>query len=297
MHIRRPDTMLVQASVILLLFAGLMFWQSEILMEVYFGPLATELGQIINGVIVALFLLALSRIIILLIWYRQEDCATNEFEAQLDLGLTEAGIENLSKSLIVQRYRTMQQEKSEQEIPPLIALASLLASQEMARLGLVRLIQSLLILLGVFGTVASLSIALVGASDLLVFSQAGGGIGSVVRGMATALSTTMTAIAAYLTLTLVFSRLAISQSSVCQHIELLTLRRLVPLAARGAGSPELRLKNIGEVATSLAETQAVLAAQVETLARVQTSQDENNKQLLDGLQMVTQTLKQGFRLD
>ena len=191
----------------------------------------------------------------------------------------------------------MQQEKSEQEVSPLAALASLLSSQELARLGLVRLIQSLLILLGVFGTVASLSIALVGASDLLVFSQAGGGIGSVIRGMATALSTTMTAIGAYLILTLVFSRLAVSQSSVCQRIETITLRQLMPLAARGAGSPELRLKNLSEVATSLAETQSVLAMKVADLARTQVEQAESNERLRQDLQKVNVTLKQGFRLD
>ena len=297
MPIRRPDLMLVQAGVILLLFVVLLLWQSEILMEIYFGPLATELGQIVNGVIAAVFLVALIRIIVLLFWYQGENRATREFELQLELGLTEAGIEGISKSLVVQRYRTMQQEKSEQDNPPLAMLASLLGSQELARLGLVRLIQSLLILLGVFGTVASLSIALVGASDLLSFAQTGGGIGSVIRGMATALSTTMTAIGGYLILTLIFSRLAVSQSSVCQRIEMLTLRQLVPLAARGAGSPELRLKNLSEVATSLAETQSVLATKVADLARTQDEQAESNEKLRQDLLKVNETLRQGFRLD
>ena len=186
----RSNFMALQAGVALLLFGTLLYWQRGVLAEVYWGPLATKLGMVVNGVIAVLFLVALARIFYLLFAYARESRSTDQFEEQLDFGLTEAGIENLSDSLIVQRYRILQQSRSELDRPQQAALSSILVNQEVTRLGLIRLIQSLLILLGVFGTVASLSLALVGASDLLSFPQNGGGIGLVVHGMATALSTT-----------------------------------------------------------------------------------------------------------
>ena len=251
----RPHFMLLQAGVALLLFVALLLWQRGVLAEIYWGPLATELGMVVNGVIVALFLVALARVFYLLFDYLREERSIDQFGEQLDFGLTEAGIEELSPSLVMQRYRILQQSKSELDRPQQAALSAILLYQEVTRLGLIRLIQSLLILLGVFGTVASLSLSLAGASDLLSFPQSGGGITLVVHGMATALSTTMTAIAAYLVLTLIYSRLIASQSGICQRIELLTLRRLIPLLPRSGGnlahSLALQLEDLSRVAGCL----------------------------------------------
>ena len=297
----RPRFMAWQAGAALLLFAVLLFWQRGVLAEIYWGPLATELGMVVNGVIVALFLAALARIFYLMFAYAGEDRAVDRFEEQLDFGLTEAGIEDLTESLIVQRYRVLQQGRSELDRPQQATLSAILLNQETTRLGLIRLIQGLLILLGVFGTVASLSLALVGASDLLAFPQDGGGINLVVHGMATALSTTMTAIAAYLVLTLVFSRLVASQSGVCQRIELLTLRRLLPLVAQGDGNLArtlaLRLKDLDRVAATLAEIQDRLAPSLEAMRNERQQQNEHGRRLMEALQDVNQTLKKGFRLD
>ena len=272
----RPHFMMLQAGVALLLFASLLVWQRAVLAEIYWGPLATELGMVVNGVIVALFLVALGRIFYLLLAYTRENRSIDQFEEQINFGLTEAGIEDLSDSLIVQRYRVFQQSQSELDRPQQAALSAILMNQEVTRLGLIRLIQSLLILLGVFGTVASLSLALVGASDLLSFPQNEGGITLVVHGMATALSTTMTAIAAYLVLTLIFSRLVVGQSSVCQRIELLTLRRVLPLVARDGAN---------------------LTPHLDAMRHERHVQNEQGEQLLEALRKVNQTLKKGFRLD
>ena len=272
----RPHFMMLQAGVALLLFASLLVWQRAVLAEIYWGPLATELGMVVNSIIVALFLVALGRIFYLLLDYTRENRSIDQFEEQMNFGLTEAGIEDLSDSLIVQRYRVFQQSQSELDRPQQAALSAILMNQEVTRLGLIRLIQSLLILLGVFGTVASLSLALVGASDLLSFPQNGGGITLVVHGMATALSTTMTAIAAYLVLTLIFSRLVAGQSSVCQRIELLTLRRVLPLVTRDGAN---------------------LTPHLDATRHERHVQNEQDEQLLEALRKVNQTLKKGFRLD
>lgn len=296
-----PSRMALQSGVTLALFAGLLYWQRAILAEVYWGPLATQLGLVVNGVIGVLFLVALAQAFYLLFAYIREGRAIALFEEQVDFGLTEAGIESLSGSLIVQRYRVLQQGQSQLALPQQATLSAILLSQEMARLGLIRLIQSLLILLGVFGTVASLSLALVGASDLLSFPQNEGSISLVIHGMATALSTTMTAIAAYLVLTLIFSRLVASQSSVCRQIELLTLRRLLPLVSREGGNLihilALRLKDLNGIAIALAEVQDRLVPHLEAMRHERQVQNENSKELMEVLQSVDKTLRKGFRLD
>ncbi len=297
----RPGRMVLQAGVALILFAALLLWQADVLTEIYWGAMATRLGMIVNGIIAAMFLVALARSFYLLFAYFRENRSTDQFEEQLDFGLTEAGIENLSGSLIVQRYRVLQQSRSELERPQQAILSAILLNQEVARLGLVRLIQSLLILLGVFGTVASLSLALVGATDLLSLPQGGGGITMVVRGMATALSTTMTAIAAYLALALIFSRLVASQSSVCQRIELLTLRRIMPSLTQEGGNLTqtlaLRLKDLHGVATALAEVQDRLTPHLDATRHDWREQTERSRQVLEALREVNQTLRAGFRLD
>ena len=297
----RPNFMMLQAGVALLLSAVLLFWQRAALVEIYWGPLATQLGMVVNSVIVVMFLVALTRIFYLLYTYIRESRAIDMFDEQVDFGLTEDDIESLSESLIIQRYRILKQARTELDRPQQAILSAILLNQEMARLGLIRLIQSLLILLGVFGTVASLSLALVGASDLLSFPQNGGGISLVVHGMATALSTTMTAIAAYLILALIFSRLTASQSSVCQQIELLTLNRLLPLISREGGNLAhalaFRLKDLSEVAIALAEIQDRLIPHLDAMRQERHVQNEHSKKLMETLESVNQTLRKGFRLD
>ena len=297
----RPNFMMLQAGVALLLSAVLLFWQRAALVEIYWGPLATQLGMVVNSVIVVMFLVALTRIFYLLYTYIRESRAIDMFDEQVDFGLTEDDIESLSESLIIQRYRILKQARTELDRPQQAILSAILLNQEMARLGLIRLIQSLLILLGVFGTVASLSLALVGASDLLSFPQNGGGISLVVHGMATALSTTMTAIAAYLILALIFSRLTASQSSVCQQIELLTLNRLLPLISREGGNLAhalaFRLKDLSEVAIALAEIQDRLIPHLDAMRQERHVQNEHSKKLMEALESVNQTLRKGFRLD
>ena len=277
----RSGRMLLQALGVLLLLAGLLAGQAPLLDELYFGPLSTEIGLIVNAAIAALFLASLARMLYLLLRYLREERAVAEFRGQLDFGLTDAGLAPIEDSLVARRHRLLQQARSGAGPIDQPALAGLLWQQEQARLGLVRLVHSLLILLGVFGTVASLSLSLVGAAELFTAPQSIDGITVVVRGMATALSTTMTAIAAYLVLAFVFSRLSVAQAHVCQQIETLTLQRLLPLAARVSG----------DLAADLGRLVGELQAVAKSLAAAQPDR------LLGELERIRATLRDGFRLE
>lgn len=279
----RSGRMLLQALGVLLLLAGLLAGQAPLLGELYFGPLSTDVGLAVNAAIAALFLASLARMLYLLLHYLREERAVAEFREQLDFGLTDAGLAPIEDSLVVRRHRLLQQARGAAIEQP--ALAGLLWQQEQARLGLVRLVHSLLILLGVFGTVAALSLSLVGAAELFTAPQSVDGITVVVRGMATALSTTMTAIAAYLVLAFVFSRLSVGQAHVCQQIETLTLQRLLPQAARLSG----------DLAADLGRLVGELQAAAKTLAEAQDA--AGPERLREELERIRATLRDGFRLE
>ena len=281
----RSGRMLLQALGVLLLLAGLLAGQAPLLGELYFGPLSTDVGLAVNAAIAALFLASLARMLYLLLHYLREERAVAEFREQLDFGLTDAGLAPIEDSLVVRRHRLLQQARGAAAPLEQPALAGLLWQQEQARLGLVRLVHSLLILLGVFGTVAALSLSLVGAAELFTAPQSVDGITVVVRGMATALSTTMTAIAAYLVLAFVFSRLSVAQAHVCQQIETLTLQRLLPQAARLSG----------DLAADLGRLVGELQAAAKTLAEAQDA--AGPERLREELERIRATLRDGFRLE
>ena len=281
----RSGRMLLQALGVPLLLAGLLAGQAPLLEELYFGPLSTDIGLIVNAAIAALFLASLVRMLFLLLRYLREERALAEFLEQLDFGLSSTGLEPIEDSLVVRRYRLLQQAWNGAGPIEQPALAGLLWQQEQARLGLVRLVHSVLILLGVFGTVASLSLSLVGAAELFTAPQSVDGITVVVRGMATALSTTMTAIAAYLVLAFVFSRLSVSQAHVCQQIETLTLQRLLPMTARLSG----------DLAADLGRLVGELQAAAQGLAAARGAAAP--EPLREELERIRATLRDGFRLE
>ena len=287
----RTGQMLLQSVLALLAVGYVLYRVLPALEEIYFGPLSTDIGLVVNGIILVLFLIALLRQLYLLVVYFREERALELFLEQLDFGLTEAGLEPIESSLIVRRYRLLQQSVQNPDPVQQTMLAAMLRGQEVARLGLVRLVHSLLILLGVFGTVLSLSLALAGASELFASPQSVAGISTVVRGMATALSTTMTAIAAYLVLAFVFSRLSASQTQACQRVEWLTMGRLLPLASAPGNLPT----EMHQLLKELRGVSAAMAQMRRTLEQF-AGQSELPAAALRELGEIRTALQQGFRL-
>ena len=98
-----------------------------------------------------------------------------------------------------------------------------LGSESTTEFTLVRFVHNILILSGVFGTVVSLSIALMGASGLLSSPDNLQKMGTIVSGMSNALSTTVTAIVCYVFFAYFHLRLQDARTQLLANVKNTTL--------------------------------------------------------------------------
>lgn len=175
----------------MLLIAGLYIIIPQ-LGQMYQAWTLTPAGLYINGFTIVLFFFGMIRMAALLYEYHREELAIAHF---VQVWANKGEIHG--SSLIANRYFAMQSLHAQQTPVHQGALAAALMAREKARTATLRYINNVLILCGVFGTIVSLSIALVGASGLLDGAVNAEGMGLVIHGMSSALSTTMTAIACY----------------------------------------------------------------------------------------------------
>ncbi|MBU0500284.1 MAG: hypothetical protein KJ558_08130 [Gammaproteobacteria bacterium] len=220
---------LIRLVLLTVVASALIAMNIEFVNEVYFRNQITRTGYIINGGIVLLFLLGMVRIITALLVYVGEESQLARFVANLDAGGEDGPLKEMNKrSLIAIRYATL--EKLHQARTPInqSVLASTLVASESTRTSLIRFINNILILTGVFGTIVSLSLALLGASDMLESSVNVSGMGLVIHGMSTALSTTITAIVCYLFIGYFHLKLNDVQTNLVSGIEQITSTHLIP---------------------------------------------------------------------
>lgn len=209
--------------------AGLVLWNLDFINAVYFRDQLTPTGQLINGAIAGLFFVGMAKIVTTLLHYIREENALAHFIANMDEGPAEEPLSGINESsLISHRYHTMKALHQAKTPINHSALASTLVAAESTRNSVPRFIGNILILTGVFGTIVSLSLALLGASDMLEGSVNVGGMGIVIHGMSTALSTTITAIVCYLFFGFFMLKLNDVQTNLVSGIEQVTTLYLVP---------------------------------------------------------------------
>lgn len=208
---------------------GISFWKFDLIQTVYFKDQLTATGWIINGSIVALFLAGIVRIVTIFLSYRREEAATARFihnhEDEVENPLHQVP----ANSIIARRYLVMERLFDSSTPINQGALAATLLANESTRASLPKYISNILILTGVFGTIVSLSLALLGASDLMENAVDVGGMGLVIHGMSTALSTTITAIICYLFFGYFYLKLTDAQTNLLSAVEQVTTTYLAPL--------------------------------------------------------------------
>lgn len=221
----------------------------DYLQSLYFSDQLTIVGWVINGFIVLLFIVGLARIARLLLRYTREEAALRRFVSNVEAGLSDALNGVNRNSLIYQRYESISRLHTQHAAINHAALASTLIANESTRLSFPRFVNSILILVGVLGTIISLSIALLGASHLMDVSQGmGGDMGMVIHGMSTAMSTTITAIVSYLFYGYFYLKLTDVQTQLLGNLEQATTLYLLP---KFSGSEDSMMAEVRGLVSSL----------------------------------------------
>lgn len=299
--IKLSQRILIQFVLVAIVVIAAIMINLDFLRHFYLENQQTNTGIIINSVIAGIFLLGLINLLLLLLRYRREEAALCGFVENIE-AIRDDPTENLNThSLIVKRYATMKAINTAHGEINHNALAAMLTADEGTRLGVVRFINNILILTGVFGTIVSLSIALVGASDLIESAATGiSGMGLVIHGMSTALSTTITAIVSYVLFGYFYLRVKDVQTHLISGIEHLTSVYLIPrFVKRGediVNQMSGLIKGIIRATEKMSETQEVYQASATTLQQ----SINNNKQQMDKLTedvvTIKKLLRDGFRL-
>jgi len=288
--------MLVLAAVV----ASISIWKFDLIQTVYFKDQLTATGWIINGSIVALFLAGITRIIAIFLSYSREETATARFIRNQEEGIEPPLDQVPQNSIIARRYLVMERLFNSSSPINQGALASTLLANESTRTSLPKYINNILILTGVFGTIVSLSLALLGASDLLENAVDVGGMGLVIHGMSTALSTTITAIVCYLFFGYFYLKLTDAQTNLLSAIEQVTTTYLAPLFVV---EQETTLYEFTGLVRSLQSLVKQMQVSQKTVTQIETqllaAVDEYQKQLTESHKdaaTIISLLKRGFRL-
>ena len=306
MEVRRLQTSLslkiiAQFSVVVGATIILIVLNFDVIYPFYFENQLTNIGIAINSAILGLLIIGLGNILYHLLRYRREEATIAAFVNNVD-SLKPDLMEGLpADSVVARRHATMLSiQKAHGEINH-GALAAMLNADEATHFGLIRYINNILILTGVFGTIVSLSIALLGASDLIDSADASlGGMGLVIHGMSTALSTTITAIVAYGIFGYFYTRLNDVQTHFLSGIENLTSVYLLPQYVR-SGDDILHkmgdlIKSVVFAADNLKATQELYHNSATTLQQTITANREQIDNLSDEMESIKHILREGFRL-
>jgi hypothetical protein len=275
------------------------YYNFDYIQNIYLKNQLTNTGYIINGAILGLFTIGMLKMLMSLIFYWREERALGRFIINIrrESFNPSEGIDD--KSLIYHRYVTMQDIYRQQAPINHSALAATMVASESTRLSLPKFVSNILILTGVFGTIISLSIALLGASSLIEENSISS-MGQVIHGMSTALSTTTTAILCYLFFGYFYLKLTDIQTNLFSAIEQVTAQYLQP---RFSYQSENMIHQLAELIKSLRHTAANMQlAQkqyMEMSSRVNeitTGYDERISAMSGDIANIRELLRQGFRL-
>lgn len=230
MNIRKSSAKSTLFQIVFFLIAmavGILFLKESI-QSLYTSGDISKTGMIINGIIFVLFLMGMLRIIIVLFRYIREHQAVLRLVESLKLNATNPLAGLPETSLAAQRYKAVKWVAQQGSPINQAAMAASSNSSENSRLTLIRFVHSTLILAGVFGTVVSLSMALVGAAGLLNSPEGVKEMGEIISSMSSALSSTVTAIVCFFIFAYFYLRLNDARIQVLTQIEDVTSLYLLP---------------------------------------------------------------------
>ncbi|MCU7905929.1 MAG: hypothetical protein KZQ76_08725 [Candidatus Thiodiazotropha sp. (ex Epidulcina cf. delphinae)] len=291
---------LIRMILLSVVIAALIVWKLEFINQVYFRDQLTSTGLIINGAIVGLFTVGILRMITIFLHYAAEENALIRFLRNLREGEQDPLARIHKKAIIANRYRTMLGLHKANCPINHGSLASTLVANESTRNSLPKFINNILILTGVFGTIVSLSIALIGASDQLATSINVGGMGMVVHGMSTALSTTITAIVCFIFFGYFHLKLNDVQTNLISAVEQITVNELIPRFQVQTDSALYEftglVRSLQELVNRMAQSQQTFESVEQHILETLQGYEEKSEALHNDLTEIKHVLKLGFRL-
>ena len=293
-------SVLFQFLMLSVLVAFLLLINQSFLINFYLKNQETYTGFIVNGSILALFFLGLFRLVLLLLRYNREESALARFIKNVQNEVTLPTERINKKSLIYNRYISVLEISKHNVAVNHSALASVLVATESTRLSLPRFISNILILTGVFGTIISLSIALMGASDIIDSADGISGMSIVIHGMSTALSTTATAIVCYLFFGYFYMKLTDVQTELLSGIEQATTLYIMPRFTYQTDSMLHEVgnlvKSLHEAASVMTDTQIDFANAGRNLNALSETYADRLTTLSTDIEEIKSLLRDGFRL-
>ncbi len=291
---------LIRLFIVLGLVAIAVLFSLDFIEGLYFRDQLTPTGFAVNGGIVALFLLGMGRIVSGLVRYVREERALAHFVKLFEEDAYLPAAQFDTGTLIYRRYQTVLALSRQNAPINHGALASALVAGESTRLSLPRFIHNILILTGVFGTIVSLSIALLGASNLLQSAAEMNSMGMVIHGMSTALSTTVTAIVCYLVYGYFYLKLTDAQTHLVAGIEQVTTLYLLPRYASDSDTMLHEVaglvKGLQQLAESMKTTHFDYARAGSQLKEVVAVLNQGVAPMSTDIQAIKSLLREGFRL-
>jgi hypothetical protein len=308
---RRILLRLVIAAIMLFIIVVI---SREFILDFYIRSQRTQAGLIINGATLALFLAGLVKIVMGLSYYAREEAALARFiravdDDQLDLMV---GVD--PRTIIHQRYATILRICKQNAPINHGALASLLLADESERLTFPRFINNVLILMGVFGTIVGLAIALVGAANLLQSEHNLGSMDVLIHGMSVAPATTIIAIVCYIFFGYFYLKLNDAQTHLIAGVEQVTSLYLLPKFSRNADSILHEVANLvgelrratedmrdgqsgyGEAGIRLRETANDFSRAGHRLSMILEELDARMSAMTGDVKVIKGMLRDGFRL-
>lgn len=296
----RSYTTVVQIFILLFLIAGVAVYKKDVVIRFFETTQTGHMGLILNGMIILLFLLGLLRIVLLFLSFAREQGVLRRFIGRIQDKVANPTYQLGQGTLIVQRYKAVQHINQQNAVVDQSALAATLAATQISRFTLVRFVHNTLILMGVFGTIISLSVALVGAAELLESPDGLEQMGVIIGGMSTALSTTITAILCYVFFTYFHLRLQDARTQLLANIEEVTSLHILP---RFSTTEENLLQDVAALTTELRHSaEAVRKIQDRFLQagdRLQLAVDDLQSTIGNGsedIRIIRESLREGFRL-
>ena len=278
----------------------LVFINYNFLHEFYIANQETLAGPIINGFILLLFFTGLVRIIQGYGFYSREETALKQFRKNLTREIDEPDEGIPGDSLIAERYQRVTELNRAHTAVDQNALAATLVAQQSLKSSYPHFINNILILAGVFGTIISLAISLVGANEMISHGGSITGMSTVIHGMSTALSTTMTAIFCYVFFHFFYSKLTDIQTNILSQIEEITLS-LLDTQSNVTESDVLRntdsiLQQLQSLITEMKSTQEENTQSARQLANVIKISHQSSGGINHHMDRLESLLRDGFRL-